>query len=740
MINVPSVVLIVNLVQDVSVARPLAFIASRDLGLKTCFLLTQAFVKRDGSGRWRAEIDEIAKATGAEVLIVEREAHALQYLQTRSGIIFAPSESGLSAHKIVHDILRSAPASFVTVTLQHGYECIGFLQSKEHDLAHGSENVFAADIICGWCEPQRLTSLVPSQRSKLSVTGPTSVLQRAPREASLGRGIVCENLHSVRFNSGNGFRADFGELFGQFCAELATKEQSVTLRPHPAGQYTLKNGITLAQNVIINNDPIYKVNLSGFSYGISAPSSIVIDMVLAGIPTAVWVDKDGALDTDNYSGLATVSDLSDWLQFAEEASAHPERFLEQQRQFIKDQKMLVEPRDVYRRYADLIWSAARRASPGLSRPPAPPEPERRVLFVSNSHLPTLQLSFVKPLKPLVDAGKIASEFLTEQHLKDAFGKDLQRHDVRAWLLEKLSTVAPSMIVFCRYSGPHADLITEWAREHDIPTMFHIDDDLLNIPMDLGASKHAYHNDPMRVGTVRHLLNETDLVYCSNPNLRDRLFELGASAPLKSGKIYASGQIIVPATEKPVRKIGYMASADHTHNLEMISEALISFLRGNPDVRFELFGSIPQLGVFDEFGDRVSKQPPISNYDQFMTTFATFEWDIGICPLVKTPFNVVKSNTKWVEYTSVGAAVIASGGTIYDECCADGCGILAGNADEWLAGLNRLATDPSYRFELVRNAQQKLANEYTTDKLREQVVSFFSEAEANRIKHARQAGA
>lgn len=736
MTTVPSVVLIVNLVQDVSVVRPLAFIACRDLGLKACLLLTQAFVKRDGGGRWRAEIDEISEASGAEVVVIEREAHALQYLQSRSGVIFAASESGLPPHKIVHNIFRSAPASFVTVTLQHGFECVGFLQSREHDLAHGGENIFAADVVCGWCEPERLTSLVASQRNKLSVTGPTSVLQRLPRQAPFGRGIICENLHSVRLSSSANFKVDFGDLFGQFCQELENKNQSVTLRPHPAGQYTLKSGISLAKNVIINNDPIYKVNLTDFAYGISAPSSVIIDMVLAGIPTAVWVDKSGAIDTDNYAGLTKVSDLPDWLQFAEEASAHPERFVELQDRFIKDQKMLVEPREVYRRYADLIWAAARRAAPQLSRPPAPIKPERRILFVSNSHLPTLQLSFVKPLETLAEAGHITTDFLSEQHMKDVFGKELDKQHVRSWVVEKLSEVAPSMIVFCRYSGPHASLMTQWAQEHDIPTMFHIDDDLLNIPLDLGASKHAYHNDPKRVGTVRHLLDETDLVYCSNPNLRNRLLQLGASAPLKSGKIYASGRTIVPAVNKPVRKVGYMASADHTHNLEMIMEALTVFLRNNGDVHFELFGSIPRLAALEEFGDRVSKRPPISNYEQFMNSFATLEWDVGICPLVKTPFNVVKSNTKWVEYTSIGAAVIASGGTVYDECCANGCGILANDVDEWVSGLNRLTSDASYRFDLVRNAQQKLESEYTTERLREQVLSFFSEAEANRDRHTR----
>ncbi len=723
----PCVILLVNLLQDVNILRPLAYIAGRDLGLETRFLLTRDFVKRDRGGRWQLEIAGIGQAIGASITVAENEGHALQILQGLAGVIVAASESNLSGHRIVHDIFRLKPPSFVAITLQHGFECVGFLQSRDHDLAHGREITFAADIVCGWCEPERLTALAPSQRNKLCVTGPTAVLQQPPRQERKPRGIVCENLHSVRLNIAGNFKADFVDLFGQFCDALEEDDKRVVLRPHPGGQYVVKNDVSLPQNVILNNNPIYKVNLSRYAYGISAPSSVLIDMVLAGIPTAVWREGTGTMDADNYHGLTTVSDLSDWLEFESEASAHPERFIERQAGFLEQQRMLTNRAEVYRRFAELLWSAARRAAPALRRPPAPAAGERRILFVANGYIPTLQLSFVKPLAPLVEAGKIETEILTEEQIKDNFGPNLRDDDVQPWLDERLKAFKPTIIVFCRYSGPYADYLIGRARENGIPVIFHIDDDLLNIPVELGEAKHAFHNHPARLKTVRHLLEASDLVYCSTASLKARLESLGATAPLTAGGVYASGKVFVEASAKPVTKIGYMGF-DHAHDLETVLPALVRFLRKHPHIKFELFGSIPKPAVLDEFGNRIAVVQPVRNYEEFLIHFSKLNWDIGICPLARTPFNIVKANTKWVEYTSMGIATIATYHTVYDDCCADGCGILADTEEEWLEAMERLMNDPILRHEQVRKAQAKLKEKYSIDRLREQVLAFIAEAE------------
>lgn len=721
----PCVFLLVNLLQDVNILRPLAFISSRDLGLRTKFLVTRPFIGRDKRHVWQREIDEICQATGASSIVVETVAHALQILQGNTGVIFAASESNLSAHKFVHDVLRLTPSSIVSVTLQHGYECVGFLQSREHNIAHGQNVAFGADIICGWCAPERLTAVADSQRNKLVVTGPSTLLQQPMRQRRGTRGLVCENLHSVRLSASGDVKVDFISVFEQFCRQLGAEGGEVVLRPHPGGQYTLKNNVPIPSNVVLNNQPIYKTNLTRYLYGISAPSSILIDMVLAGIPVAVWRDGEKVMDADNYNGLATVSSLSDWLEFAREATAHPERYIERQEQFLADQKLVTDRASIYQRFAEIMWAAARLAAPQIRRPLK--QPTERILFVANSFLPTLQLSFVKPLASLVEAGEIETGFLLEQDMKDAFGDKRTSDEVRPWIEKRLEDFSPSILVFCRYSGPHSTHMTEWARENGVPVIFHIDDDLLNVPEDLGKAKHAYHNGPKRLQTVRHLLDNADLVYCSNKNLEHRLRELGAKAPMKTGSIYASGKVLVPARKGATCKVGYMASADHAHNLEMIKPAIVQLLRRNSDVEFELFGSIPKLSEFDEFGDRVRKIPPLKNYENFMRSFAELGWDIGICPLVGTPFNRVKSNTKWVEYTSVGAAVVASRDTVYDECCSDGCGILASTSEEWLQALEYLVQNPEARFEQTLRAQKRVAADYGLERLREQVLSMFAEA-------------
>lgn len=240
-------VFLINLLQDVNIVRPLVFMAARDLGLRTEFLVAQRFLERDKSSIWQSELNEIAKATGTPVLTFENEMEAIQLLQGKAGALVAASESNLGVHALTHDVFRFAPSSFVKITLQHGFECVGFLQSRDHDLAFGKGVTFAADVVCGWCEGSRLSSLVPSQRSKLYVSGPPAVLQMPRRGAGKARrperGLVCENLHSARLKVAGDFATPFIAMFNDFCNVLAEDGRAVSLRPHPGGQYVLKKKI-----------------------------------------------------------------------------------------------------------------------------------------------------------------------------------------------------------------------------------------------------------------------------------------------------------------------------------------------------------------------------------------------------------------------------------------------------------------------------------------------------------------
>jgi hypothetical protein len=718
---------VINLVQDVNILRPLIFMASRDFGMDSLLLVSRKFTARDLFGIWQSELEDICEETGARLELFADDWEAHRQL-TGEGVIFAASESHLHNHVTTHSIFQHAPHGFVRVTIQHGFECVGFRHSADHTRAHGHTASFGADYVCSWFPPDRLQSVAPSQVGKILVTGPTAVLQSPERQERRGSepGIVCENLHSVRLNGAGDFKIEFVDAFSEFCRQLGQERMEVTLRPHPGGQYVLKNKIPLPPNASVNNAPIYRLDLSRFAYGISAPSSVLIDMVLAGIPTAVWSDRRGDMDSDNYAGLTTISTPSEWVEFARSATSDPAPFLTLQAEFLDRQGMILDPSEVYLRYAAIFQSVLRTHI----RPTAALAERERILFVAPANVPTLQLSFQKPLRPLVDRGEFTTSLLTEEMIRLESARVGDNDRLAEWVDRYLDRFSPSMLVFCRYSGPMFRRMVAWARRQAVPVLYHIDDDLLAIPPDIGASKHALHNSPGRLTAVRELLNCADLVYASTEKLRLKLLEYFPDIPVVAGRVYCSSAVVRRPRPGPATKVGYMASADHAHNLGMILPAIEQMLERNPAIRFELLGSIPVPPSLERFGDRISAAPPIADYDAFLSGLAALRWDVGICPLAPIEFNLMKADTKWVEYTAAGAAVVASGATVYDDCCSGGCGILADGTAEWLEGLELLIGSERERIGMVERSQAKLESEYSVTRLREQVLEMLEMARSN----------
>lgn len=726
MLQQPTAIFLINLVQDVNILRPLIFMAARDFDFRAVILVSPQFANRDPYGIWRAEVDILRSETGADVRTFQTDWDAFREIDG-TGIIFAGSESSLAGHSTTHNIFRYAPQGFLKVTLQHGFECVGFRHSAAHDRAHGQTISFGADLLCAWQGVEHQRSMPVTQRAKAVVTGPTSVLQSftgsidRPADAP---GIVCENLHSVRLNSTSELKNEFVSAFGEFCRLLGRDQRDVVIRPHPGGQYMLKNKVALPANATINNAPMYRLDLRRFSYGISAPSSVLIDMLLADIPTAVWRDRDGDVDTDNYAGLATVSTPQDWFDFAQEAARHPEPFIAAQRRFLVEQAMPIEPKDVFERFA-AIFRAGGRISLGQGNDPVAKD---RLLIVANAHLPTVQVCLERPLARLIRSGELATELLTETRLKEREAALGSPSAVRQWIDRALDDFAPRALILSRYSGPYAPDMIAWAKRNGVPAIYHLDDDLLSVPVSLGERKYTYHNAPQRLEAVRTLLTQSTLVYASTERLKERLLGHFPALPIIAGPINCSGRIIREARKGPARVLGYMASADHLPNLEMILPAIVAVLDRYPHLSFELFGSIPVPPALERFGERVLKVAPIADYTSFLEQFSKRNWDIGVCPLEPTDFNLTKSNNKWIEYTSTGIAVVASANMIYDECCAAGCGLLAEGLDQWLRALTSLIDDDEGRIAMVARAQEKLETVYSISKHREQILGIVRLAE------------
>ena len=352
------VVFLVNLMQDVNIIRPLVQLAVQAMNAPVLLLMSDKFIERDTQGSWQAELQTLSTETGAGLQMYDSEFAALRALAGLQGVLVAASESDLSAHSHTHNVFRVAPPGFLRVTLQHGFECVGFLQNRDHDRAHGRHVGFAADVICGWCPLRYMQSVAPSERPKYYCSGPSALLAPAPdTPATPGEeGLVCENLHSVRMRMGGDFKAPFMDSFAAFCATLEGQGRRVTMRPHPGGQYVLKNNVALPPNVGLNNLPMYRVDLRQYLYGISAPSSVLIDMVLAGIPTAVWQDEGGIVDANHYEGLTMISNLPDWLGFERDCRLRPAMFASRQAEFLRRSGLVTDRALVRERFLRLLAS------------------------------------------------------------------------------------------------------------------------------------------------------------------------------------------------------------------------------------------------------------------------------------------------------------------------------------------------------------------------------------------------
>ncbi|MFK8020851.1 MAG: glycosyltransferase [Pseudomonadales bacterium] len=335
----------------------------------------------------------------------------------------------------------------------------------------------------------------------------------------------------------------------------------------------------------------------------------------------------------------------------------------------------------------------------------------RILCVANSaNLPTLQLAFTQPLKHLRNEGQLELQVLTEpmigEHSRIRLMRDLSW---RTYIDRELKQFQPDVVIFCRYTGIKADYIFQRSKQLGAAVINCLDDDLLSVPLEIGQAKFDYYRQPERRRTLKFLLDNADLVYSSTTALTEKLRTDGLTTPVYTAEVFCPGDVIQKAEATYPWRIGYMGFG-HEHDFEQALSGVVLMMAKYPQLQFELFGTIGKPTELDQFGARVKMLSPSWNYAHFLQQLAERKWSIGICPLADLSFNKFKSNTKWLEYTCVGAAVVASDHSVYRSALSDDCGVLVKDAC-WAKELENLLLDTHRRESMVENAQQKVRLEY-----------------------------
>jgi len=288
-----------------------------------------------------------------------------------------------------------------------------------------------------------------------------------------------------------------------------------------------------------------------------------------------------------------------------------------------------------------------------------------------------------------------------------------------------------------------------AQKHGKKVVIDIDDNYLDVP----ESNLLY--DKMKKGKydraiMSTILSFADVITASTEPLKDKLQD-------HFKRVHGLDKTIVVLPNckdkkdwdyEPIAKdpnkviIGYTGSNSHKDDLQMIMPTVAKLMNKYPHVHFEVIGSVPKPEIKEYFGragftddslNRLHMKPATSTFVEYPKYLSEQPWDIGIAPLVDTPFTRSKSHIKWLEYSMYKIPTIAS--RVYPyfmdidnvQTIDDGeTGVLC-TPDEWEKKLEKLITDKEYRERIGANAYKYVTEEmqYKDSKISGRIKDFLS---------------
>lgn len=203
--------------------------------------------------------------------------------------------------------------------------------------------------------------------------------------------------------------------------------------------------------------------------------------------------------------------------------------------------------------------------------------------------------------------------------------------------------------------------------------------------------------------------KADLVTCTTNNLREEFLKINPNVAVLPNCIdpdfFPKG---LEFKKKEVR-IGWQGGASHYEDLYIVRDAIKLVLEKNPSFKFIYFGDMRFEGMFKEINPNQIEFHSWINHSAYPYKLATLNLDIGLCPLEDNQFNRNKSSIKWMEYSALGIATIATNIPPYSiDITNDETGLLVDNNTEfWFDNIQRLGLDYKLRTKLSKQANDQV---------------------------------
>ena len=222
------------------------------------------------------------------------------------------------------------------------------------------------------------------------------------------------------------------------------------------------------------------------------------------------------------------------------------------------------------------------------------------------------------------------------------------------------------------------------------------------PMEYGGRYLDIETNIRRRDLFRASFKNADMVSTTTDILRQKLSAINPNTVVLPNLVDFEQYPVIEHVKKRIR-VGWQGGASHYEDLHMIAPAIKKLLKKHDNVDFVFWGDLRMYGLFRDIPiERIECHQWVKQI-VYPYKLAAMNLDIGLCPIIDNEFNRNKSAIKWMEYSVVKAATIASNIPPYSVVIEDGKTGMLVNSDGWFDALDELVQNENKRKQLSINA-------------------------------------
>lgn len=198
--------------------------------------------------------------------------------------------------------------------------------------------------------------------------------------------------------------------------------------------------------------------------------------------------------------------------------------------------------------------------------------------------------------------------------------------------------------------------------------------------------------------------KSDLVTTTTEILANEFRKITNSVAVLPNVIDPSFWPQIPDFNKREVRIGWQGGFSHYEDLYDIVPVIKRVLDKHDNVKFVYFGDQRFRNLFKDCDQNKIEWQDWVHHETYPYKMTLLNLDIGICPLADNHFNWTKSAIKWMEYSMLGMATVASNIEPYKSVIEGGVtGFLVNDHKEWELALDALIENGSERRKMAKKA-------------------------------------